>query len=351
MAAERLYVFHGPDGFSAREAARSLREQLQVAPNNVIRLDGRASVAEIASATQTASFFAEPRLVIIEGLADRFSGRRRQRGRQSRSRATTADAASEVDQLIEVFSNVPDSTTIVLLEEGASPAFLEAFKDVAKVTAFALRRPDDIKRWADARVRERGGSIAPAAIDLLCEMVDGSHLGELAQEIDKLLAYTDGRRIEVADVEEVGSGAISHQIWDLTDAVVAGRADRALAVLQRMDEREHPRQLLLSMIVRQYRQVLVAQSMLKEGFPAPRIGERLGIFHPYPLQKAIDTASRYPADRLERAYRRLLEADVAVKTGVMDIDTALDVLIVDLAEITNAGRRRPYEPAAGRRRY
>jgi hypothetical protein len=64
----------------------------------------------------------------------------------------------------------------------------------------------------------------------------------------------------------------------------------------------------------------------------------------------IDQASRFPADRLEQAYRRLLETDASVKTGVMDIDTALDMLIVDLAEIANAGRRRPTEAAPLRRR-
>ncbi len=96
---------------------------------------------------------------------------------------------------------------------------------------------------------------------------------------------------------------------------------------------------------------MIAQAMLREGAAAPQIGERLGIHHSFPLGKVIDQASRYPAERLERAYRRLLVADANVKTGVMDIDTALDLLIVDLAEIANAGRRRAPEAARSGRRY
>jgi DNA polymerase-3 subunit delta len=350
-APPRVYVFHGPDAFSAREAVRALRAELGVTDSNVVRLDGRsATLSEIASAAQTASFFAEPRLVVIEALSGRFGGRRRSGARAGRGRPTEG-AASELDQLIEVLAALPDTTTVALLEEQPPPGFIDAFTGIAKTTGFPVKRSEEVRRWAEARVKERGGSISGAALDRLCEMIDAHHIGELAGEIDKLIAYTDGRRIEVEDVDEVGMSAIQHQTWDLTDAVIAGRADRALRVLQRMDEKQHPAQLLHSMIVRQYRNVLVAQAMLKEGFAAPKIGERLGITHQFPLGKVIDQASRYPAQRLEQAYRRLLESDAAIKMGVMDIDTALELLIVDLAEIANAGRRRPELAAAVRRRY
>ncbi|HXH22390.1 MAG TPA: DNA polymerase III subunit delta [Dehalococcoidia bacterium] len=335
-AAQRLHIFHGPDGFSAREAVRELRSRLGVADANVVRLEGTAPVSEIASAAHTATFFAEPRLVIIDSLSKRLEGRRR--GGRPR-RGGSSGAASELDQLVELLSNLPETTTVVLLEEAPSAGFIDTFKGIASVRHFPIKRGQEMRRWAEARVEAQGGKISAAALDRLCELVDGAHLGELAQEVDKLLAYVGGRRIEVEDVEEVGSGAVSHQTWDLTDAVVAGQADSALRVLRRMDEKQHPPQLLLSMLVRQYRQILLAQELLREGLSAPQIGERLGIAHAFPLGKVIDQASRYPAENLERAFRRLLEADVAVKTGVMDIETALDLLIVDLAQIAGAGRR------------
>lgn len=348
-ATPRLHLYHGPDTFSAREALRALREELQVADSNIVRLPGDATVAEIGSAAHTATFFAEPRLVIVDGLGGRTGGRRRSTARRRQSGGSAA-AASEMDQIIEIFGTLPETTTVVVLEPEATPAFVETLKGLGKATLFPIKRADEMRRWAQERVTRQGASISGPALERLCEMIDGSHVGELAQEIDKLITYTDGRRIEEADVEELASSAVSHQIWDLTDAVVAGRAERALRVLQRMGEKQNPPQVALSMIVRQYRHVLLAQSMLREGYAAAKIGERLGITHPFPLGKVIDQASRFPAEGLERAYRRLLETDAAVKTGVMDIDTALDALIVDLAEIINAGRRRPAQANAGARR-
>jgi DNA polymerase-3 subunit delta len=106
----------------------------------------------------------------------------------------------------------------------------------------------------------------------------------------------------------------------------------------------HP-QLLIFMLVRQYRQILLAQALIAEGLSQQEIGVRLGL-RDYPLRKTIEQAARLPADRVDAAYRRLLETDVAVKTGVLDIETAFELLIVDLCELA---KTPPSRPAAGRR--
>jgi DNA polymerase-3 subunit delta len=105
-----------------------------------------------------------------------------------------------------------------------------------------------------------------------------------------------------------------------------------------MDARDQPPQLLTYMLVRQYRQILLTQSLLREGMSQSQIEAQMGL-HGYPLRKAIEQATRYPAPALEAAYRRLLENDVAVKTGVMDADAALEVLVVSLAELAHSPRR------------
>src|SRR5690606_16873199 len=133
---------------------------------------------------------------------------------------------------------------------------------------------------------------------------------ELASEVDKLITYANGRSVQAQDVDEMVSGAVQYQTWDLTDAVIEGRTDRALGVLRRMDAKSQPPQLLSYMLVRQYRQLMLAQAYLREGMNQAQIGSQLGI-QGFSLKKIIDQASRYQADRLEKAYRRLLENDVA----------------------------------------
>ena len=226
------------------------------------------------------------------------------------------------------------------MDETISDGLRAEIEGLGTVRQFAVLRGDQLRGWAAERVRAQGASFAAGALDRLVLLIDGAHLGELASEIDKLITYANGRPVQVEDVDEMVSGAVQYQTWDLTDAVIEGRTDRALGVLRRMDSKSQPAQLLSYMLVRQYRQLLLAQAYLRDGLSAPQIGAQIGL-QGFPLKKVIDQASRYQADRLETAYRRLLENDVAVKTGVMDADAAFEMLIVSLAELARTSSRRP----------
>ena len=336
-----LFVFYGPDQFRVREELRAVRAKLDTADGNLthntVRLEARGlTPGDLRSASQTASFFAEDRLVVVEGLQARLSGSRR-RGRTAAARTREAPA-SDLEQFVDVLSNLPPTTTVVLLDENPANAFIESLSG-ATVRQFPIIKGGELRTWVTQRARSHGADFAPNALDRLVALIDGHHLGELAQEINKLATYVNGRRIEVAHVDELVSGAVQYQIWDLTDSVIEGRGERALAVLKAMDARDHPRQLLIFMLVRQYRQLMLAQAHLRDGLGADQIGTELRLSG-FPLRKVIEQASHYPADRLEIAYRRLLETDVAVKTGILEIDTAIELLILDLAELAKAPRGR-----------
>ncbi len=341
-----LYVFYGPDAFRAREALQDLRHELDSDGNlaaNTLWLDGRGlTLADLRTACHSASFFAASRLVIVEDLLARFGGARR-RSRAPRRAASEAGAGTPFDQFVDVLTSLPPTTHAVLIDEQAPAAFLEAVAGEADVRVFAVLTGMDLRAWAAQRARDRGADLSRAALDRLTALIDGGHLGDLAQEIDKLATYAAGRRIEPEDIDALVSAAVQFRTWDLTDAVIAGRADRALAVLQAMHGREFAPQMLIFMLTRQLRQLVLAQALAARGVRSDDMGARLGLSG-FPLRKVIEQASRFPPANLEAAYRRMLATDVAVKTGVFDVEVALDMLIVELATLA-----RPAPRSRGRR--
>jgi DNA polymerase-3 subunit delta len=351
-----LYVLYGKDQFRAREELVKIRRELDKDGNlahNTVRIEGTdvrtLTAADLRAAGHTASFFAEDRLVIVEGLLAKLSGaRRRTSSSARRSRSNEDGVSGELDQYLDVLNNLPETTTVVLIDEVApNKGFMDGIDGKARIKQFETLKGDQLRGWAAERVRAQGATFAAGALDRLISLIDGNHLGELASEIDKLITYANGRPVEMRDVDDMVSGAIAYQTWDLTDAVIEGRTDRALGVLRRMDARDHPRQMLSYMLVRQYRQLMLAQALLKEGMSTQQIGGHLGLTPgSFPLRKIVEQASRFPADRLEQAYKRLLENDVAVKTGVLEADTSLELLVVSLAELARGPRRTA---AAGRR--
>ncbi len=346
-----LYVFYGADEFRRGEELRALRRELDRDGNlahdtvTIERADIRSLTAEdLRAASHTASFFTEGRLVVIEGLLGRLGGGRG-RGRRARNTSEDAPSSGESDAFMDVLANLPPTTTVVLVEDEISAAVAKSVPEGATVRKFdSFRKREEIRAWATQRVKAEDANFAPGALERLVSLFDGKHLGELASEIDKLSTYAAGRPISAEDVDELVSGALAYQYWDMTDAVIEGRADRALSVLRKMDAKDQPAQFLTFMLVRQYRRILLAQALLREGMSQAQIGSQMGL-QGYPLQKVVEQATRYPAPALEAAYRRLLENDVAVKTGVLDATAALEVLVVSLAELARAPRRA----TAGRR--
>jgi DNA polymerase-3 subunit delta len=84
------------------------------------------------------------------------------------------------------------------------------------------------------------------------------------------------------------------------------------------------------MITRQFR--LIAQARdLEKGLSRLQIQERLGLKASYALDKTLSQAKLYDFDDVRRAYDKLLETDLAIKTGKYGEKLALELLVTELA--------------------
>jgi DNA polymerase III delta subunit len=69
-----------------------------------------------------------------------------------------------------------------------------------------------------------------------------------------------------------------------------------------------------------------------------RIGARLGIVKPYPLERLLDQVSRYPMRRVRWSLDRIAQADYNVKQGLQEDELSLELLVQDLASPDPAWR-------------
>jgi DNA polymerase-3 subunit delta len=237
---------------------------------------------------------------------------------------------------------MPDTTTLILVEEelSADNPLLQALKPAGQVREFRPLRPGAVLQWILERAQNQGMDISAAAARLLADLV-GDNLWVLASELDKLTAYAQGRRIEGADVRSLVSEARQVNIFAMVDAIVERRAGVALRLLRKLMADGADGGYLLAMVVRQYRLIIQAKELMTAGLPSREIGQRLGVTSEFVLQRILDQAQRYSLSRLKAAYRRLLEADVGMKGGIIASflpqeerrELALELLVHDLARI------------------
>jgi DNA polymerase-3 subunit delta len=230
---------------------------------------------------------------------------------------------------------MPQSANLVFVERGAlgeRNPLLKLLREVkAAVREHTSPTGPALTAWIDKQVRAAGGDISPRAAETLGAFV-GGNLRQLAQEIEKLTTYTGKRRIEEGDVQRLVADAREVKVWTLTDALAARNRDGAIGVLhQLLDDGEQP-PVLMAVIARQFRSLVLTKEMADERLSPEAIAGQLKM-HPYVVQKAIATARSFSHERLEAIYQRLLETDLAIKTGRLEPDLALDLLVLDLTSV------------------
>jgi DNA polymerase-3 subunit delta len=117
-------------------------------------------------------------------------------------------------------------------------------------------------------------------------------------------------------------------IFELADAM--GKRDTSSALGLLHDQLTHNAEplYLLAMIARQFRLLLQVRDLAARGLNPDDIRTQLGL-HPFVVRKVLEQSRNFSMDRLDAIYRRLLETDIAMKTGHGDPGVNLDVLVVE----------------------
>ena len=168
-------------------------------------------------------------------------------------------------------------------------------------------------------------------MELLVRLV-GHNLWVMASEVDKLQLFAGGRRIEEEDVREVVSYVQEASVFAMVDAVLEFRAGAAQGLLQQLLSQGAVPSYLLVMLARQLQLIFRVKELRNHGRPRHEIQQKLGLTSDFILGKAWEQADRYSPARLKEVYHRLLEADLAIKTGKYDGELALDILVAELCQ-------------------
>ncbi len=329
-----LYILSGQDDFSLAQSLEEIKRDTgdqAVLAASTTTLDGQqVTVEQLRTVCETVPFLTGRRLVIVNGLLERFEPR----GRPRRQKSTVRVNDRQQDgykSLGDYISKIPDSTVLVLIESritGNNPLFRE-LAGKAVVKTFPLLRDTKLRQWIQRRVAEEGSSISPQAVDLLTKLV-GSNLWIMASEINKLVLFTSGRRIEEEDVRAVVSYVQQANVFAMVDAIVEFKVELAEQLLQQLLQRGAAPAYLLTMLTRQVRMIVIARELRSQRKAKTEIQNKLGLNSEFALRKTLEQAGRYSLPRLKEVYPQLLEADLSIKTGKYDGELALNILVAEL---------------------
>ncbi len=358
------HIIYG-DSFLVGQALRQLESAGVDAPplesNRHVLRAGQMRLPELLAVCQALPFMDTRRLVVVEGLLATFE---RREGREGRSRggpsgegrgrragAPAADALGGWEALAPAIPLMPETTLLVLVDGPVAEGnpLLRALRPVAQVQRLTAPSGEPLARWIKTSAQQKGAGISPAAIRCLADLV-GSDLWTLDRELEKLSLYAAGRGpapagasrssgaappsgsiIEEADVRELVASVREVSIFAAVDAMLEGRPAVALRLLQQLRQDGRDAIYILVMVERQLRLLALARHLAELRVPPGEMAARLGVPSQFVATKAQEQARRHPWPDITWRFQRLLEADLAIKTGRLEPDLALELLVADLA--------------------
>ncbi len=326
------YILHGDEDLERAEKVAELRRQVQsdgMGDLNVTILDGRQSdLSELINACNTLPFLTNRRLVIVYDLL--------QREEPADGAPREGRRPSLLQGLLEYLPHLPSSTRLLLVESRALSAnhpLLKACRESKDCYVREFRRPTDaeLPGWIQRRAELKKLRLERGTAALLGQWV-GSDLRTLDHELDKLGAYVDyARPIAGDDVRALVSRVYDDDIFALVDALGLRQGKRAMHLLEDMLAAGENELRLLSMIARQVRLILAAKELSEERkVSAAEMQRALGV-RDFVAAKLRDQARQFSMAALQRAHRLVLETEQAIKTGAMDAQLALELLVLQIS--------------------
>jgi DNA polymerase III subunit delta len=316
-----VYIFTGSEDFLMEEAIFQVRLAMgiQTGSTGATRVDGTAvSLDHVLDMVETVSLFGESRLVVV-GDAPYFD--------------KGAGEKAGLERLMGYCDKKDETSCLILCAPGFARITREAkqLSGDGAVYLFEPLKPAMLAVWLRERISGAGIRASKPVLDLLVERV-GRDLRRLHSELDKLITYLgDKQELDENTVMLAASRSIQGDIFALTDAVVHGRAGRALFLLKDLLASGEPPLRILAMLVRQFRLLGQAHQLLQSGSGVAELPGRLGL-HPYAAQILADQALKTDDERLCRAVELLLQTDLDIKRGKIDQVLALETLVVALGE-------------------
>ncbi len=184
-----------------------------------------------------------------------------------------------------------------------------------------------LKKWINTKVILLGCTIEPRAIDMLIMRV-GNESWALINEISKLCNYKIKDKITTSDIALLVADKVNLNIFDLIDAISGQSRTQAFQLLYRELENARDPYYILTMIIYQFRNLVIIKDLADRGFNNKDIAKKAGI-HPFVISKAAKSLTKYSAGQIQEIYAKLLEIDINAKQGQSDLVDSLYRLILN----------------------
>ncbi len=311
---KQAYLFCGDETYLVDLYAKRLADAIPDGGmpdfNKMIADDAKIPVSEISDFAETYPMMSEKKLLMI------------------RDTGILKSANEEIKSFwTELLSDIPEYLTIVFAEKEVDKrsVIYKAINKVGAVAEFSRLSAADTVTWIERQALAAKKKITKDNAAYLAE-VCCEGLENLKNEMDKLTDFCDVE-ITRSDIDRLVSKSLNIRIFEMTDAVMAHDADKALSILADMKTVRESAYNILFTLFSTFDKMLYASLLLREGENADGIARKLKV-PPFIARKYMKKS--FGDDFLIDCVCAAAEIDLAIKNGETDDWTALEGFVTSL---------------------
>lgn len=312
-AFEPVYLLFGEETY----LVRSFKEQLKKAiigddTMNFSAFEGKGvSLEEVSDLARTMPFFAERRLILLEG---------------------TGLFKNASEGWSELIGELPETCHLIFVESEVDKRnkLYKAVGAHGYCAELARQSDRDLKRWVVSGLGKQGLGITQEALELFLQKT-GDDMENIRMEMEKLAGYCMGTQgVTAQDVEAICTERITNRIFEMTQAVSEGKQARALELYYDLLALKEPGMRILFLIARQMNQLLCVKEMAASGANKDAIAARMKL-RPFIANKLMAQARKFSAEQLRRCVELCVSLEEAIKSGNMTERIAVEMVLMSIS--------------------
>lgn len=315
-----IYFLYGGDSYRSKRKLEEIisgYKKVHKSGLNLIYIDAKeTNFDDFYSNFKITSMFAEKKLIILRNV---FGNAKFQ------------------EEFLENIKDTGELKDIVVIHEDIAvdqrTKLFKALIKFAKCQEFDYLQPVALRRWVLQEFEKNKVKINPDALGLLIEFVKND-LWQMTNEINKLSNYRKGAHplaglVKKEDVELLIKPNVENDIFKTIDALASKDKKQALNFLYKHLESGDNPLYILSMIGYQFRTLLTIKELMEKKYLYADIAKKSGL-HPFVVQKSYYLCRQFTMERLKRIYQKIFQADLDIKTGKIEAETALNLLVSEV---------------------
>ncbi|MBQ3774368.1 MAG: DNA polymerase III subunit delta [Pseudobutyrivibrio sp.] len=273
--------------------------------------DNGINTAQIIDQAETMPFFAEHRGILIEN---------------------SGFGKKMPEDLGNYLSTIPEFTVFIFVEPTADKRgkLYKAAKAAGRDIEINMPNEAVLAKWVGAQLNETGKQMKKDAWSQFLNMTHES-MDNMSMELEKLITYVgDRNQITIDDVNAICIAKVETKIFDMLNAISAKDMVKTMDLYQDMLSAKEPPMRILTMIVRQFRQMKVVKELAGFGNNASTIAGKVGM-PDFAVRRTMQLAGNFSDKEITNLLNDAADFEEKFKTGRLDEKLAVELIIMKYA--------------------